>query len=432
MRKSMLEHSWSWILFEGDLAEALSNAPEHILQELGPAMTDAHILRVLPNLSSNFSDIEMSRLLGSLSLPVAVSARLQDYDEPLPRRAAYAYDAAWTLGLALAAAHDQQLGGSMQARILGHSRIPQISFAGASCSSEASSADMNAFSAGHSVEALVVREGREFAWMKAERIPGDAGSQLEIRTNEMLHATRRKGSDQAVSAGGSDCRMGTVFEPKGRVCAYHVALIFPCKSRHFPPSRALAAYLAVSHVNSRNGEIVGPVTAGSLGETLRIQPLLLCHDDSPSSSMEAGLSAYSTPVIAAVGGGSSQATMTILQLMEISNTPVVSYGSSSKPLSSFLMSSHLSISDEHQAVQAAKLAMESFGWCRIGVIHEDNMVGSSFFSAFKHACKWLASLRQTQASEFEVGLHAQTSANHENHENESRCASYWCTCVCRS
>ena len=136
-------------------------------------------------------------------------------------------------------------------------------------------------------------------------------------------------------------------------------------------------------------------------------PLLLDSHFSPAGGVNAGIEARNAGVIAVVGAARSSASIPLSHVMVTSQTPVVSYASTSATLSSaetFPYFARTIPTDTDVSTSLANLMIRDFNWRRLGMLYVDDNYGSSFYIQFVAACRTTASSMGLNGQDYEVGL----------------------------
>jgi ABC-type branched-subunit amino acid transport system substrate-binding protein len=167
--------------------------------------------------------------------------------------------------------------------------------------------------------------------------------------------------------------------------------------------RAMGAFAAIVHINSRNSSVVEE--AAELPDGFCITPLLLDSEFSPAGGVNAALAARAAGVIAVVGPSRSSAAQPLANVMMVTATPVVSNAASSPSLSSestFPLFSRTIPNDLAAAQSMARLMLENYGWRRLGIMYVDDAYGTSYFQAFLSGCTMVAEDLKLEPGEYEV------------------------------
>ena len=134
-------------------------------------------------------------------------------------------------------------------------------------------------------------------------------------------------------------------------------------------------------------------------------PLLLDSHFSPAGGVNAGIEARNAGVIAVVGAARSSASIPLSHVMVTSQTPVVSYASTSATLSStetFPYFARTIPTDTDVSTSLANLMIRDFNWRRLGILYADDNYGSSFYIQFVAACRTKALSMGLNGQDYEV------------------------------
>eukprot|EP00873_Tetraselmis_striata_P002301 jgi/Tetstr1/422565/TSEL_013373.t1 len=220
-------------------------------------------------------------------------------------------------------------------------------------------------------------------------------------------------SAQAQPVDMQACPYGTEPHADSGRCAYKVAMAVPYRLVS-KAARAVGAYLAVEHINTRNASVVPE--AALLPEGFRISSVLLDSEFTPSGGVNAAMDAMDFGAVAVVGAARSSATNPLANIMMVSRTPVVSYSSTSPALSSqatFPYFARTIPTDAAAAKSMARLMLTEFEWRRVGMLYVDDSYGSSYFQAFRTGCAIVAEELGLSLDEYEVHGAGVTSKNVE-------------------
>jgi hypothetical protein len=198
------------------------------------------------------------------------------------------------------------------------------------------------------------------------------------------------------------CPFGTRLDGDTGGCSYKVALAVPYNILS-KATRAMGAYLALDHINSRNDSVV--TEAELLPDGFKMEVVLLDSEFTASGGVKAAMQALDNGVVAVVGASRSSATIPLANIMLVSQAPVVSYASTSPDLSSqttYPFFARTIPTDEAAGKAMARLMMSEFGWRRLGMLHVDDAYGSSYFQAFRSGCAAVAQELGLGLNEYQV------------------------------